>query len=319
MSAAAADEGAPPRLVHHALLYGSDGEFLSATEPFCREGLAAGDRVLAVTTAANIGLLRAALGGDADRVEFAEAADWYDAPGRALAAYDRYVDAHRNGHGRMRVIGEAAWHGRSAAEDAEWIRYESVLNAAFAGRPAWILCPYDERAVPGHIVADARRTHPELLTPGGDAEPSAAYVEPELFACEHDTLPLPPPPAHPLADFPFDGDLYFMRRAVRSALAPLGTSEERVGLLLLAVNEVVSNAVEHGGGHGRLVLWADGPVVVCDVTDPGQMKRLLPGYLPPPPMSARGHGLWVVRRLCELVQIRSGDQGTQIRLHMARG
>ncbi|MCK2212233.1 sensor histidine kinase [Actinomadura sp. ATCC 31491] len=312
-----ADHGAPPRLVHHALVYGSDGHFVSVTAPFCQEGLAAGDKVLAVTTAANIALLRAALGRDADDVEFVEAAGWYDAPGRTLAAYDRYVQVHQDGRRRVRVIGEPVWQGRSAAEETEWIRYESALNAAFAGQPAWIVCPYDERVLPGRIVAEARRTHPALLTPGG-VRPSDAYVEPESFTCDADALPLPPPPPDPLADFPFDGDLHLMRGLVRAAVAPLGMSEERVGLLLLAVNEVVSNAVEHGGGHGRLVVWAEGPVVVCDVTDPGRMERSLPGFRTPEPTATRGYGLWVVRRVCDLLEIRTGPAGTQIRLRLSR-
>ena len=47
--------------------------FLTGTLPFIREGVAAGEPVLVVVSAARIGLLRAALGGDADRVAFA---DW---------------------------------------------------------------------------------------------------------------------------------------------------------------------------------------------------------------------------------------------------
>jgi hypothetical protein len=29
-----------------------------------------------------------------------------------------------------------------------------------------------------------------------------------------------------------------------------------------------------------------------------------------------GHGLWLVHQVCDLVEIRSGDAGTTIRLHM---
>ncbi|NUP83010.1 MAG: sensor histidine kinase [Nonomuraea sp.] len=298
------------RLVHQALVYATDAEFLSATVPFCHDGLAARERVLAVTTAAKIDLLAHALGGAADQVEFIESGDWYDTPGRTLAAYARYLDAYAC----VRVIGEPVWHGRTPPEESEWTRYEAALNAVFAARPVWIVCPYDERAVPERVVAGARRTHPHLLPGGGT---SADYVEPGAFACDSDRLPLPPPPPE-AAELRFDGDLHLMRRRLRAAAERLGLSRDGTDRLLLTVNEVVANAVEHGGGHGSVTIWADGTTVVCDVTDPGKLETALPGYLPPEPTAERGHGLWVVRQLCELLEVRSDASGTRFRLHLTR-
>ncbi|GAA3444377.1 anti-sigma factor RsbA family regulatory protein [Planomonospora venezuelensis] len=308
---------AAPELIHHALVYGSDEAFLSATTGFCRDGLAGGDRVLAVTTPANIGLLEDALGPAAAGVEFVAADDWYGAPGRTLAAYGRYVDAHKVRHRRVRIIGEPVWHGRSPAEEAEWTRYESVINAAFAGSPAWIVCPYDERTLPERIVADARRTHPKLLT-GSAEHDSHAYTDPAAFAHASDHLPLPPP-AGAGEEIRFDADLGRMRQRVAARAAALGLSAGQIDRLLLAVNEVAANAVQHGGGHGRILLWADAAGIGCDVADPGRLSTPFPGYLPPDPLADRGHGLWVVRQLCELLEIRTGRNGTQVRLHLARG
>ena len=83
-----------------------------------------------MTTEANIELLRAGLGGAADRVEFVDARGWYDAPGRTLAAYNSYVNTHSPAHRRIRVIGEPVWHGRDERQEAEWTRYEAMLNVA---------------------------------------------------------------------------------------------------------------------------------------------------------------------------------------------
>nr|BFE79022.1 hypothetical protein GCM10020093_016230 [Planobispora longispora] len=185
-----------PELVHHALIYDSDEAFLAATAGFCLDGLAAGDKVLAVTTAANIGLLKDGLGQISDGVQFVTAQDWYDTPGRTLAAYNRYVNAHKTHHRRVRIIGEPVWHGRSPAEEAEWTRYESVINAAFEGSPAWIVCPYDERVLPERVVSDARRTHPQLLT-GDTARDSRVYTDPAAFTHASDHLPLPSRPPGP--------------------------------------------------------------------------------------------------------------------------
>jgi len=31
-----------------------------------------------------------------------------------------------------------------------------------------------------------------------------------------------------------------------------------------------------------------------------------------------GHGLWLVNQVCDLVELRSGDAGTTVRMHMRR-
>ncbi|MFI6511981.1 anti-sigma factor RsbA family regulatory protein [Streptosporangium sp. NPDC050855] len=312
------DDATAPGLVHQALIYDDDRAFLAATTGFCLDGLAGGDRVLAVTTEANAGLLRTALGGAADEVEFAVARDWYDAPGRTLAAYNAYVETHSAAHRRIRVIGEPVWHGRDGRQEAEWTRYESVINVAFADSPAWILCPYDTRTVPGRVVADARRTHPELLD-GSGAHRSDAYADPASFTHAADRLPLPPPPPGAGVTVRFGADLARMRERVAAWAGTLGLPAERVERLVLAVNEVATNAVEHGGGHGEIRLWADAGAVHCDVTDPGSMDAPFPGHLPPALPGGRGHGLWVVRQVCDLLEIRTGRPGTQVRLRLTRG
>ncbi|MGS2645513.1 anti-sigma factor RsbA family regulatory protein [Streptosporangium sp. LJ11] len=307
---------AAPGLIHQALIYDTDQAFLSATTAFCLDGLARDDRVLAVTTEANIELLRSGLGDAAGQVEFVAARKWYDAPGRTLAAYNSYVNTHSPAHRRIRIIGEPVWHGRGERQEAEWTRYEAMLNVAFAGSPAWIVCPYDTRTLPGRIVADARRTHPDLLV-DSSSRASRDYDDPATFTHAADHRPLPPP-AGTEATIRFDADLSRMRRRVAAWAAASGLSDERAERLLLAVNEVVANAVEHGGGHGEIRLWTDGPAIGCDVTDPGHMDTPFPGYLPPGLTGLRGHGLWVVRQVCDLLEIRTGLPGTQVRLHLSR-
>jgi anti-sigma regulatory factor (Ser/Thr protein kinase) len=306
-----------PELTHQALIYDSDEAFVSATTTFCLDGLALGDHVLAVTTETNIGLLRASLGTDAAEVEFVDAQDWYGTPGRTLAAYDHYVDVHKQPHRQVRIIGEPVWHGRDSVEEAEWTRYESVINAAFAHSSAWIVCPYDQRVLPERVVADARRTHPGILT-GFGAQVSDAYADPALFTHASDAVSLSPAPDGATLAISFSSDLGWMRRQVADRATALGLAAEPAGRLLMAVNEVATNTLQHGGGQGHIRLWAEEASIICDITDPGQMNAPFPGYLPPGP-AARGHGLWVVRQLCDLVEIRTGLPGTQIRLHLRSG
>ncbi|GGL46706.1 sensor histidine kinase [Planomonospora parontospora] len=298
-------------LIHHALIYDSDQAFLDTTTGFCLDGLENDDAVLAVTTPANIALLRDSLGTAARHVEFTDAAAWYATPGRTLAAYHRYVDRHSASHRRTRIIGEPVWHGRDPAQTLEWTRYESVINRAFADSPAWIICPYDTRTLPAAIVEDARRTHPHLAT-GPRTHPSALYTDPELF---EDTR------NHRLTDhghgasMHFDSDLSKVRTFVTTQAATLGISDDDTELLVFAVNEVATNAVQHGGGTGEIRLHRHEGKIICDIGDPGHLTGGFAGYLPPTGPH-HGQGLWVVRQLCDLVEIHTRRPGTVVRLHL---
>ncbi|GAA1345931.1 sensor histidine kinase [Saccharothrix algeriensis] len=302
-----------PGLVHQGLVYGSDEDFLAATVPFCLEGLDRGDEVLAITRPGNLDLLRQALGDAAGEVGFTAAEEWYRTPGRTLAAYHRRVDGHTAPGRRVRVIGEPVWHGRDELETAEWIRYEAAINVAFAGSAAWIVCPYDSRALPAPVVAGARRTHPQLVT-GAGVERSRDYAHPHDGTWERRPTPVR---AEGEATMGFDADLTAVRSFVAATAAALGASPGRVDHLVFAVNEVAANAVQHGGGRGEVSLWRAGARVVCDVRDRGRGGAgWFTGYLPPDPAQPRGHGLWAVRQLCDLLEVHAGGPGTTVRLHL---
>jgi transcriptional regulator with XRE-family HTH domain len=170
---------APRLLEHRVLTYDSDEEYLATTIPFLTEGMERSDCLLAVTTRAQIGLLRDTLDDRAEHVEFADSADWYRSPDAALNGYRTFVNENfEAGAAWIRIVGEPVWAGRSDAEITAWTRYESILNLAFASSPATIVCPYDIRSLPVEVVADARRTHPSVAH-GNEATASPAYRGPE--------------------------------------------------------------------------------------------------------------------------------------------
>ena len=159
---------------HEALLYDGEVGFLTGTLPFVREGVAAGEPVLVVVSAARIGLLRAALGGHADRVAFADMADVGANPARIIPAWRDFV-ALIDGGGRARGIGEPIWVERTPAELVECQRHEALLNLAFAGVPAWwLLCPFDTGALGADVLEEAERSHP-FVSEAGVVWQSAAY------------------------------------------------------------------------------------------------------------------------------------------------
>ena len=296
-------------LVHRALLYASPREFLAGVLPFIDEGLHRGEPVLAVTSERNSSLLREQLGVAADDVRFVDHVRWYDAPGRTLAACHRYMREHITGHDRVRVVGEPVWAGRDALETAEWTRYDALVNVAFAETPTSMLCPYDSRTVPARVVADARRTHPWL-----DGGRNESYLDPAAFFAAFDKE-LPPPAERP-ATIGFHGDPGPVREFVAHEGRRYGLPRERVDDLVIIVNEVTTNAIRHGAGYGTVLVWREGRRLLCEVTDPGEAKGDLFGAVPPDPESDHGHGLWVARQLCDLLEIRTRQPGTTIRMHM---
>jgi transcriptional regulator with XRE-family HTH domain len=174
----------PKLLEHRVLTYGSDEEFLAAAIPFLGEGIERSHCLLAVTTKAQIGLLRDTLEERSEHLEFADSVDWYRSPNEAFNRYRAFVKRRfEAGAAWIRIVGEPVWAGRSDAEVTAWTRYESMINVLFASSPATIVCPYDVRSVPVKVIADARRTHPEVAH-GSDATASPTYREPEDFLLE---------------------------------------------------------------------------------------------------------------------------------------
>ena len=175
-----------PRLLEHRLLtYGSDEEYLAAATPFFAEGMERSDSLLAVTTEEQIDLLRDSLGDRAD-VEFADSADWYRSPRTAMDGYRTFVNEKLEGGAAwIRIVAEIAPESRSEAEIPAWTRYESYVNLAFASSPTSFICTYDDRSWPADVIADARRTHPELADGGNAATMNRDYRGPEDFLIDH--------------------------------------------------------------------------------------------------------------------------------------
>ena len=94
--------------------------------------------------------------------------------------------------------------------------------------------------------------------------------------------------------------------------------DERGADLVLAVNEVATNSVLHGGGEGDLLVWIERDAVVCELRDSGRFDHPLAGRVRPEPGRVGGHGLWLANQVCDLVQVRSFPTGTVVRLHLRR-
>ena len=298
---------------HEALFYSGEEGFLRGTLPFVQDGLRAGEAVLVAVTAARAKALEAALGDDAAAVRFIDMRELARNPARVIPAWRSFLNEHADDDAPVRGIGEPVWPGRSEAELEECVRHESLLNTAFAYGPPWsLLCPYDLDTLGERQIQDARQTHPAVMHEGISRR-SDAYLPlhraPNVLT---GALPDPPRERDELA-FTFRG-LGAVRSLVSSSADRAGLNENARDDLVLAVNELVTNSVQYGGGGGTLRIWAEPDALVCDVRDRGYIVDPLAGRIAPPVDQHGGRGLWLVNHLCDLVQIRSTPNGTIVRV-----
>jgi len=297
---------------HYALFYRGPGEYARQVCAFVREGLSVGEPVLVAVPGRRLDLVRRALGAAAAAVSFADMAVLGRNPARIIPAIRRFTDSRRP-H-RTRFVGEPVWAGRSAAEIAEATRHEALINAALAAVPATVLCPYDASALAAAVLDGARRTHPRIAGDGA-WRASTDYTG---TAVAHATAaqPLPSPPAAAWSTAFGAPDLPALREHLRRRAAQEGLGSSRAEDLMIAVHEIAANTVVHGGGTGTLAIWWDGTALVCEIRDGGHITDPLAGRHPDSPHDDSGHGLRLAHELCDLVEIRSGHQGTTVRLHM---
>jgi len=119
------------------------------------------------------------------------------------------------------------------------------------------------------------------------------------------------------------GSLYLLRQAVAVRAVAAGMGEARAQDVVLAVNELASNAIRHGAGRGRLRMWDQDGAVCCQVEDAGRAPRGgRPGAGAGPGAAGwpyvHGHGLWVVRLLADQMSAVSGPRGTCVTVRFAR-
>jgi anti-sigma regulatory factor (Ser/Thr protein kinase) len=107
-----------------------------------------------------------------------------------------------------------------------------------------------------------------------------------------------------------------VRHSVADRAEQAGLGPERTADLLLAVNEVATNALVHGSGDAVLRVWVEQNAIVCEVHDEGRFDDLLAGRHRPPADAVGQRGLWMVNQVCDLVEFRSGSRGTTIRLRV---
>ncbi|MEU7842504.1 ATP-binding protein [Micromonospora sp. NPDC049114] len=107
-----------------------------------------------------------------------------------------------------------------------------------------------------------------------------------------------------------------IRHSVTSCAHTSGLEGQRLDDFVLAVNELITNAVRHGGGRGWLRLWREPGGLFCEVADHGQgiTPQRLGDRSRPAPDTAGGWGLWLARELTDAMEIATSAAGTTVRI-----
>ncbi len=108
---------------------------------------------------------------------------------------------------------------------------------------------------------------------------------------------------------------------VRAAVHGIAVDEgfaDRASDLVLALDEVIANAQEHGQAPIAVEAWVDGRLVVevSDVGDGFDRAQVWKTH-PPEPFGRRGRGLWIARQLADIVTIDCASGRTRVRIELS--
>jgi anti-sigma regulatory factor (Ser/Thr protein kinase) len=296
---------------HEALIYSDPEQFLTAAIPFLTAAFETGEAAMVAVSERNTALLQGELGVDAEEVEFVAMEELGRNPARLIPFWRDFLDAQA---GRpARGIGEPLWPGRGAAEIDECQRHESLLDLAFSSGTGWsLLCPYDGAALSDEVLTAVSHSHRSVARDAAHEASSGYLTGVDCLAGE---LPRHPIDAAVLA---YDRSrLAAVRRHVERVARAAGIASQETADLVVAASELAANSVAHAGGAGTLRTWRRGDRLLIEFEDRGRIDEPLAGRLRPPPTQEGGRGLWLANQLCDLVQIRSSELGTTVRLQAA--
>ncbi|MFI5915197.1 ATP-binding protein [Dactylosporangium sp. NPDC051541] len=236
-------------------------------------------------------------------------------PAGAIAEY-RKICRDRGADGERLVIVGQPRYSRTAADWRNTGIFEAACNVTLARRPVTVVCAYPADCPPA-IREQVLRAHPHLLTADGPAA-NAECRDPEiLLGLLSPSVPWPAPGGASLLRVSRSTglhDLSDIRSALSAALLHLPTLTRAD--FVAAVNELLTNAYQHGEPPLDLALWSDRGHVDCRITDRGRgLTDALAGYRPDEPTNpARaGFGLWLARQASDRIDMWRDQDGFTVR------
>lgn len=133
-----------------------------------------------------------------------------------------------------------------------------------------------------------------------------------------------PPPVVP-ADLDMDvhlasvEDLAALRRRLRVWSGICGLSDHHTDDIVMAVDEIATNALEHARTPARVRSWTTPESLFVQIDDHGCTRiPVATGYQQPSTDARRGRGIWMARQLADVLTTQTGVTGTTVALCFAR-
>lgn len=297
---------------HEALLWDGPDDFLAATVPFLCDGLAADEAVVIAVTADRADALRDALGVGAQRALFADMHQLGLNPARLIPEWRRVLGEHCGADRPVRGLAEATWSGGRPEEVVEGQLHEALLNVAVdPDTPFWLVCAYDTTRLDARASDEVLRSHPAVVANreyrGSHLYGGRDHVD-ALWSAE-----LPALPGDPEAMRLTRAALKAVPSFVAAKAYAAGVSSDKSADLAVAVHQLANASLHRNATDAVLRIWNGSDAVVCELTD--EIVRSDPLIARKPPMNGQRNSLWAANELCDLVQVRSDDSGTTVRVH----
>ncbi|MFI6480913.1 ATP-binding protein [Nonomuraea sp. NPDC050663] len=111
-----------------------------------------------------------------------------------------------------------------------------------------------------------------------------------------------------------------LRELAAATAHRLGMRASAVPDVLIAINEIATNAVTHGRAPAWLRIWGEAGDLVVEVRDSGHWRDAalaeLPSELPPETVPG-GRGLWIARAVARTLTVDTDRFGTRVTLRFA--
>lgn len=305
-------------VVHEALFFAGHDDLVDGTRDLIEGGLAAGDVILVHGDDRELGVLREAWNDD-PAITFIDSSHLYRHAMETIGEFQRVLHRATAAGRTLRTTGTVPFRDGEHRSNLAWMRYEALIHRVFAPYSFRGLCRYDTGRTHETVLAHARATHDRIVSPAGDlaghpaGEPVGDVERARILADLADLGGddgLRSEPVIYQAELTVLADLRTLRAAL--AAAPEG--------LVLAANEIATNALEHGAAPVTVRVHRAGDRWLVAVTDHG------PGLTDPyagvdSPLlraaEAHGRGLWLARQLVDHLAIsHTPDGGTTVRVEV---
>jgi anti-sigma regulatory factor (Ser/Thr protein kinase) len=318
MRAAADPGGQTMGFAHVGVLYSSDEQLRDLLSPHLAEAVRRREHVLVVISEAAERVLRDALGEGAGRIQWGGSGLAHNRLGRMFASFGDYLDQRYRAGLPTRMIGEP---GSDISPDrlSQYLRYVSMAYQIYGAYGYPMLFLWDERRYSPEVLAHVRAVHPRLL--GGDGMTiNTESREPIDYLTANAT-------SAPAAPVDLDLDVHLesadglaeLRRRLRSWGASTELSDGDTDDIVIAVDEIATNALEHGQPPARVRGWSTADALFVRIDDHGHNGiPATTGYIRPPTNARRGRGIWMARHLADVLTTHNGPSGTTVALRFPR-